>query len=483
MQVTDKPSINPPPVKLPSTIRWGNPLVVSVLAFLVALALFLTWLSLTWNIRIDFGLSLLVLGCVSIFPFYLAWIRKKFNIYEPIYYVILAAVIYYGIIPIVLWLSDGIYMLGRDYSYRTPEVILFTSFALLVYYVIYYAVPNRSLDNVNNFLIDHYNKSLYKLRGYSILVTVLILVLIVLWIVVGRIPLSSLWTIGDAGYGDWSQSGSGPLIGYLYGARESLPACILLLIATRRNRGWNVLDFVLIAFTVLLLASTGGRARVLILVMAVGAYFYMERGRQPGIFQTLLAVGTIFYFIIGAIGYYRSPSHALGEDIFTFDQAIDTFVESSAIVVGDSALLTYVPEYIPYVMGRTFTKILIQWVPRIIWPEKPSFPGWELLGQYYIRGAPISYWGEFYFNFGPLGIVLGMALMAVVSKLAFRVYASRPTRVNMIVLSLLNPFLLHAFGRGDMAIHFYGAVYVFGPALVAAWLLRRFVKQPNEQGV
>jgi hypothetical protein len=132
-------------------------------------------------------------------------------------------------------------------------------------------------------------------------------------------------------------------------------------------------------------------------------------------------------------------------------------------------------------MGRTFTKVLIQWVPRFLWPAKPSFPGWELLGQYFIRGAPISYWGEFYFNFGSLGVVLGMSLLAAISKFTFQTYVSHPTRLNMIILALLNPYLLYVFGRGDLGILFYGAIYVFGPVLVAAWLLRRMVRLQNEQ--
>jgi hypothetical protein len=89
-----------------------------------------------------------------------------------------------------------------------------------------------------------------------------------------------------------------------------------------------------------------------------------------------------------------------------------------------AAALQHTPENEPYAMGSTiFEPAMMALIPRIIWPSKPISAG----GSAYVtrftgidfQNASIatSYFFEFYVNYGPVAVIIGMGILGLVCGL------------------------------------------------------------------
>jgi len=83
------------------------------------------------------------------------------------------------------------------------------------------------------------------------------------------------------------------------------------------------------------------------------------------------------------------------------------------------------PKKIPYWNGETYKGLITSWIPRFLWPEKPVEGVGQSWGHRYgfldSTDTNTSYnlpWViEFYINFGPSGVVLGMFLVGILYRL------------------------------------------------------------------
>jgi hypothetical protein len=158
--------------------------------------------------------------------------------------------------------------------------------------------------------------------------------------------------------------------------------------------------------------------------------------------------------------------------------AWDVFVDSSSVAVATAAKLHWVSSMADYDWGRFILKILIQWIPGFAWPAKYELlpePGYL---QYFSTGAATTYWVGWYVNFGPLGIIVGMLLLAWVVRWIFDRYRQNPSSLFLRVsVALLGPFLVKIVGRGDLSQTFYAVLFVFGPVLLLRWAVGRYQRR------
>jgi oligosaccharide repeat unit polymerase len=415
---------------------------------------------------------LVALAGLCALPFFLGWRRREFDIFEPVYYVALVTFIYYVLVVIVHIAQDSFVMRGIDYREEVPLMLAYSILSLVSFYVGYYsfAVPGspqpRSLLAQGERRFTH-RAAIFLMSVFSALV--------VLWVVVGRFPLATLFIFGQASYGDWWELAQGPRIGYLYASREALPACLLLAYGTRSTKRIPI-QYILVALAMLVLfAGDGGRSRVLLLAMGVWAYLHLERRIRPRAAQILIAMALVLYVIVGAIGFYRAPGHAVAETPYSTEDAWDVFIDSSSVAVATAAKLHWVSSMADYDWGRFVLKILMQWIPGYIWPEKYDLlpePGYL---RYFSTGAATTYWVGWYVNFGLLGIIAGMLILAWVVRWIYDRYRRNPSSLYLRVsVALLGPFLVKIVGRGDLSQTFYAVLFVFGPVIILRWVVGRY---------
>lgn len=75
-----------------------------------------------------------------------------------------------------------------------------------------------------------------------------------------------------------------------------------------------------------------------------------------------------------------------------------------------------------FLYGQSFAMFIVAPIPRVLWPEKPNvrlgpYVAQEILDYRNNSGAPPSAIGEFYINFGWLGIIVGMLGLGVIAAL------------------------------------------------------------------
>jgi len=72
----------------------------------------------------------------------------------------------------------------------------------------------------------------------------------------------------------------------------------------------------------------------------------------------------------------------------------------------------------PYQNGRTLVELVLAFVPRMIWPDKPSVATGQVFNKELVRGIGDTYispshLGELYWNFGWPGLTCGMTLIGM----------------------------------------------------------------------
>ena len=127
------------------------------------------------------------------------------------------------------------------------------------------------------------------------------------------------------------------------------------------------------------------------------------------------------------------------------------------------AVVEKVPSVYPFQHGRTFVLFLWAFVPRAIWPGKPNvslgrefallFLGWSP----HSRGeAAITNLGELYWNWGLPGIIFGMALVGLLTRLLYNTLVEKPGSGS--IGALIYVIVLWHLASVEMSI----AVYYFG---------------------
>lgn len=110
-------------------------------------------------------------------------------------------------------------------------------------------------------------------------------------------------------------------------------------------------------------------------------------------------------------------------------------------------LIERVPKEEPFTMGSELLLILVAWIPRALWPDKPIIsPGKIFYEKFYPhifhRGTAVAVTlpGEFYWDLGFINVIVGMLLMGVVWQILFKYLVHPPGNLsNILVVSIMFP--------------------------------------------
>jgi hypothetical protein len=128
-----------------------------------------------------------------------------------------------------------------------------------------------------------------------------------------------------------------------------------------------------------------------------------------------------------------------------------------------------VPRYVPFYQGETYGYLLIGWIPRVIWPDKPLASesnqrmdvdlGLKYAAQTGRSTIGIGQLPEAYANFGILGIIIVMLVQGMIfSGLDHLLNGPRSGGGRAVYLSLM-VFLLNGIGSST-AIWFGGILQI-----------------------
>lgn len=250
---------------------------------------------------------------------------------------------------------------------------------------------------------------------------------------------------------------------YLYGAKWFVLTGITFILVDydgkpRGQRAYLVLGIVLAAFYYLYQIYIGQRSGVIALSLLYLMLYRVKGGRKPTL-KLYAAAFFIVAFIVGFLGKFRSEIY-LGssfEGVRKMElEDIPGLVIGSAGAAGSRTgigsksefgmllrAVDLVPSRVPFDYGMKFLNVFVIWIPRILWPDRPTF-GASVTPQQlaysmalYEAGPSLGFVGSFWVNGGILAILVAAALHGYVLGLVWTLYRKGSKRSLGLLIFLL----------------------------------------------
>jgi len=287
---------------------------------------------------------------------------------------------------------------------------------------------------------------------------------------------------------------------YLYGMLNFVYLGLLILISEGRKRTVSPFTRLMILLLVLLVllykVYIGQRSHVILYSICFLAVHYSSRGRSIP-WRVLVSYGLTLSLVIGFMSLYRLQIHlktdwgALSRDIA--QRTVWDFLEAAprgGTMVGYGTeicmyvgITYFVPDPVPYDYGANYLNLLVQWIPRKLWPSRPHFGmnHWlrllEAQGSGATHGPTKTLFGGFYGNGGVVGVIALSLVYGVVMAIMpcwRRLYQSNDF-VRLAVIGLMfEPWFWVLGGGIPGTIVARGPWFIAPMVLIYVWLRARF---------
>lgn len=466
-------------------------LVLGIIAVTVAGAV-IAWVE--WS---PFPLIAGLLLSLAGIPWLLSARSGRFDLFEPMVFKSLF------IFMLAIAYIQRLYYEPREYTIdglglSTPFEAGFTTVGVL--YIVYFAVllgayylyrpPTISLPQR---LSIRGRETVLRRIGLGYIAVGLVGYAYLLWVVTGGNPLI-LYTTSVSRSEIFE--GLGPLVLI---ANMTYIGYFLWILATMSRRELpSAAQILTLPVIVGLIALLGGRAAVVRIgiVLAILGYYAALRGfadydrsdnpvfrftqrLHPTVHLLLLpvfwAVASVFLIGAQAARSDESPITALG--------SVDPLRIVSAGVHNDTfdnmiALMEMVPAEMGYQYGTFYLRVIMNFIPRAIWSEKPVSTEGGVIRRWVIPdgsgGLPPGDMGSFYINAGIPGIVIGAIIYGVLLKLTYwTLYQNRNSLLALFAFALVMAHLIPYGLVNNALIAFLEDVVLLLPAFAVVFLRKR----------
>jgi hypothetical protein len=144
-----------------------------------------------------------------------------------------------------------------------------------------------------------------------------------------------------------------------------------------------------------------------------------------------------------------------------YENTSETFLQRESLKGNVDLIIKGTAHGHPYKMGSTFEPLLYMFLPRVLWSDKPSGNSAVLLNrEFHISEDPDtfispSHLGEWYWNFGMAGVIIGMALSgALLGYISVRFDLSTQTSLTRVLVIIVTLYLLVARSEGQIEIQY-----------------------------
>jgi oligosaccharide repeat unit polymerase len=427
--------------------------------------------------RADVWASLFLLCVCLSLPLALRAAKGSIDLFEPIFLVNLTYFLYLVYAPALDLRAERSQFFGKEVHSTLAVATLYASMGIVALSIGYFSSLGERLARAARQPVEAPRGAV----TYGIVVAVLALAAFSLWLTTSRYSWLHLLSLGQSTQlqGMIAEEGgtASGAANYLYSAVNCfIPALMIVFAFGRRGR---IVWLACFAAALLVYTGIGFRYRILMHVFAPIIFVYLVRDRRPKL-RHIAAVGLAAFLLVGVVGELRmSFRSAQRVEDLSLAGIADAFGRNLNIYQPFLAMVDVIPRDHPHLWGRSHGYLLIQPVPRSIWPEKPPPPIHDILTASFgsdepaRAGAFYPNIGEMYADFGLAGILVGMFIFGVFLK-ALYAYCMRHrhNRWVAILYAIALPFLLQVVSRGLFVQIVYQGVYFFGPIVIGMWLLR-----------
>jgi hypothetical protein len=139
---------------------------------------------------------------------------------------------------------------------------------------------------------------------------------------------------------------------------------------------------------------------------------------------------------------------------------------------------------VPFQNGWSLGYIAISYVPRFLWPDKPLTTIGRFVTDHFGSGPWIdsatgpSWVGEFYFNFGWPGVVIGMGLLGVWFRWLHEAFLGANATIPSFFAGVIALFAIAPAVQGGVIGPINGVVYTVIPIVLVHLCVRAFSRPP-----
>jgi len=291
------------------------------------------------------------------------------------------------------------------------------------------------------------------------------------------------------GFGSAALFGSAWLMA-TYLAHRSRPALLLIVMLVPIAMGFNFLTgskrLFLTPPAMLALAWIVSQRRIRLFLVAAGVvslillYPVAEFWRQDVLVRNTLTAADVL----------RNPGPALDRTAAFLSsgrggQYLSSGLEATGRrldAVGHAAVIIRdTPRVSPFQNGRTLALIPLAYVPRVLWPGKPTITiGQWITDTYTVLGSKLksrigpSWIGEFYLNFGIPGVVVGMFVLGMLLRLAHELLLRRTPTIPLLIASVIVLYEVALAVQGGVVGAVNGPVIALIPLAMVHVVMRLF---------
>ncbi len=249
------------------------------------------------------------------------------------------------------------------------------------------------------------------------------------------------------------------------------------------QKRWRILLIPLFAIIFALTSTMGERAVLFILILSPIIYEYIKRNKIPKLTH-IIAIILILFVIFGLVGTLRVSIQS--NKINSYNKSInlnDIWLEFSydtGIYNPFYAMVKNIPQRYNFVYGYTYLAAIEQPIPRALFPNKGRGPA---IGLNIFNGNPLPaetgtaypIIGDFYVNFGIIGIVIFMFIFGILLRLLWE-YLMLLGKNNWtkIIFVMSSVYLIEVVSRGSPSQLLSEWFFIIFPVIFGQWLTNRF---------
>ncbi len=431
---------------------------------------------------------ILIFAIILAIPFALAFIKKNFDPFEPIYLWCILFGFLYLVKPAIQLIRGTSFRYGGNFL---NEALIIAITGLLAFYLGYYSKIGKKIASWIPVIKSEISSKKLQIIAW-------------IFIALGFLGLNQYIQISGGWQAFWSRphgiaGQAHKTTAYLYQLPELMVIGFLLMCETiihrkiteRKKTGAKGILTLIAAglggvgiYTII----WGSRTLYSWLIIAIIAIYFLKKRARPKLKATI-GIIVLLYVVLSLVPVYRSFMY-LGSSFEKFAKNFNPIRDLASPLQSDGdefhvylAEVALVPESIGYDYFNLYGRFFLHPIPRLIWPDKPAFLNskWdEFLAKSGLGwGSAETMLGDFYAQLGILAVILGTFLSGIFWKTIYEYLRQNPTNRSVIIIYAVILPNMFTYLAQSAVIAFLKWLPYMAPATIIALFLAREKKSPN----
>lgn len=406
--------------------------------------------------------------------------RRPVSLFEPYTMVTLVYVLVYHVAPVFQFSLGNSARYGVDAMPQTVEAVALVMAGHFFFTLAYgFVGRKKSQGSLPSIYREPIDKSRLTKIAYTAFVVCYVLAV---YYQIGRgFSLAYVMTGGLTG----EQSGTvgESSLMFLSYFRYACVGAWAVAFAYGQNRVAKVVSFVMLLAIVFF---SGTRAAILLPILAPIVIHYIQKGGAPSLVSLGIATGLLV--LLFAVMQVTRGGVAAGSGFDIGGSSVDDLFSPFYAEIDDFkvfySILGVVPERHDFLYGsQMILYSLVLLVPRAIWPGKPMPQVYDIVNATYgnqavLNGVAYPNLGEYYVEFGVIGVVVCMFVLGLLCRYARGFYIKRQgLSLSLVLYSLIYGALFQIIIRGYMPQNFTMMLFLLAPVVLVAIVNKRSLRK------